>query len=67
MKKTILAFFVLSAALQANAQFNRKLIFVGVRGGANFSQLQTEGLSISRPGASIQDFLKITPPIAQDT
>ena len=58
MKKAILAFWVLSAALEANAQFNRKLVFVGIRGGANFSQLKTEGLSISRPGASVQDFFK---------
>jgi hypothetical protein len=57
MKKVLFALIFLSA-LQANAQFNRKLIFVGIKGGANFSQLQTEGLTISRPGASVQDFFK---------
>ncbi|MFN8345438.1 MAG: porin family protein [Spirosomataceae bacterium] len=57
MKKVLFALIFLSA-LQANAQFNRKLVFVGIKGGANFSQLQTEGLTISRPGASVQDFFK---------
>ncbi len=57
MKKV---FFALSflLALQATAQFNRKLIFIGIRGGANFSKLETEGLSISRPGSSTVDFFK---------
>jgi len=57
MKKAIFAVFILST-LYANAQFNRKLVFVGIKGGANFSQLQTEGLSIAKPGASAQDFFK---------
>lgn len=57
MKKALFALIFLSA-LQANAQFNRKLIFVGIKGGANFSKLQTEGLTISKPGASVQDFFK---------
>ncbi len=57
MKKTLFALFLFSA-LQANAQFNRKFVFVGIRGGANFSNLQTEGLTIARPGASVQDFFK---------
>lgn len=57
MKKVLAALIILSA-LQANAQFNRKLVFVGVRGGANFSQLQTEGFQISKPGTSVQDFFR---------
>lgn len=57
MKKALFALIFLSA-FQANAQFNRKLIFVGIKGGANFSKLQTEGLTISKPGASVQDFFK---------
>lgn len=57
MKRVLLG-FVLLWTLQANAQFNSKFIFVGIRGGANFSQLQTEGLSITRPGASTVDFFK---------
>ncbi|MEI7585795.1 porin family protein [Runella sp.] len=57
MKKALFALIFLSA-LQASAQFNRKLIFVGIKGGANFSKLQTEGLTISKPGASVQDFFK---------
>ncbi|MFY7787145.1 MAG: porin family protein [Thermoflexibacteraceae bacterium] len=57
MKKALFALIFLSA-LQASAQFNRKLIFVGVKGGANFSNLQTEGLTITKPGASVQDFFK---------
>jgi hypothetical protein len=57
MKKALFALIFLSA-LQAGAQFNRKLIFVGVKGGANFSNLQTEGLTITKPGASVQDFFK---------
>lgn len=57
MKKALFALIFLSA-LQANAQFNRKLVFVGIKGGANFSKLQTEGLTISKPGASVQDFFK---------
>ncbi len=57
MKKIFfaLAFWV---AFQATAQFNRKLIFIGVRGGANFSRLETQDLSIKRPGASTLDFFK---------
>lgn len=57
MKKALFALIFLSA-LQASAQFNRKLVFVGVKGGANFSNLQTEGLTITKPGASVQDFFK---------
>jgi hypothetical protein len=57
MKKALFALIFLSS-LQVSAQFNRKLVFVGVRGGANFSNLKTEGLTISKPGASVQDFFK---------
>ncbi|MEZ4900677.1 MAG: porin family protein [Spirosomataceae bacterium] len=57
MKKVLLIAVVLFS-LQANAQFNRKLVFVGIRGGANFSQLQTEGFTITKPGASVQDFFR---------
>lgn len=57
MKKALFALIFLFA-LQASAQFNRKLVFVGVKGGANFSNLQTEGLTITKPGASVQDFFK---------
>ncbi|AEI47581.1 porin family protein [Runella slithyformis] len=57
MKK---AFFALAflGALQATAQFNRKLVFIGIKGGANFSQLQTTEFKISKPGASVQDFFQ---------
>jgi len=57
MKKIFFALAFL-VALQATAQFNRKLIFIGVRGGANFSRLETQDLSIKRPGASTLDFFK---------
>ncbi len=43
----------------SQAQFGRlqkKLIYIGVRGGANFSQLNTDNLQISKPGSSIKDF-----------
>ncbi|MCP1386043.1 porin family protein [Runella salmonicolor] len=57
MKKIFFALAFL-VAFQATAQFNRKLIFIGVRGGANFSRLETQDLSIKRPGASTLDFFK---------
>ena len=44
---------------QSYAQFGslqKKLVYVGVKGGLNFSKLNTDGLKISRPGASIADF-----------
>ncbi|TAG50736.1 MAG: PorT family protein [Runella slithyformis] len=34
----------------------KKLVYVGIRGGANFSQLRTDGLQIAKPGASVKDF-----------
>jgi Outer membrane protein beta-barrel domain len=57
MKKVFFALAFLGA-LQATAQFNRKLIFIGIRGGANFSKLETQDLTISRPGGSAIDFFK---------
>ncbi len=57
MKKIFFALAFL-VAFQATAQFNRKLIFIGIRGGANFSRLETQDLSIKRPGASTLDFFK---------
>lgn len=57
MKKALFALIFLSA-LQTNAQFNRKFVFVGIRGGANFSKLQTSEFKISKPGASVQDFFQ---------
>ncbi|RDB05189.1 porin family protein [Runella aurantiaca] len=57
MKKIFFALAFL-VAFQATAQFNRKLVFIGVRGGANFSRLETQDLSIKRPGASTLDFFK---------
>lgn len=57
MKKAFFALIFLSA-LQASAQFNSKFVFVGVRGEANFSKLQTSEFKISKPGASIQDFFQ---------
>lgn len=60
MKKAFFAVIVLvSSAAMAQAQFGllqKKLIYVGVRGGANFSQLRTDDLQISRPGTSVKDF-----------
>ena len=47
------------ALTQSYAQFGslqKKMIYVGIRGGLNFSQLNTDGLKISRPGSSITDF-----------
>lgn len=60
MKKAFFAVIVLVfSAAMAQAQFGRlqkKLIYVGIRGGANFSQLRTDDLQISRPGTSVKDF-----------
>ena len=47
------------ALTQSYAQFGslqKKMIYVGIKGGLNFSQLNTDGLKISRPGASVADF-----------
>ncbi|MCU0338725.1 MAG: PorT family protein [Spirosomaceae bacterium] len=57
MKKLLIASIVM-VAFQAEAQFNRKLVFVGVRAGANFSQLNTNDLNVARPGSAVTDFLK---------
>ncbi|MFN4145054.1 MAG: porin family protein [Runella sp.] len=57
MKKILLACAIL-ATIGVQAQSNRKYVSVGIRGGVNYSQLQTQGLSISRPGASARDFLQ---------
>jgi len=57
MKKILLAILFLSV-VEAQAQFNRKLIFVGVRAGANFSQLKTNDVNVTRPGSSALDFLR---------
>ncbi|TAE41556.1 MAG: PorT family protein [Runella slithyformis] len=60
IKKITLAFLVAVLGIQiAHAQFGRlqkKLVYVGIRGGANFSQLRTDGLQIAKPGASVKDF-----------
>ncbi len=60
MKKTILVIIALIVGLsESQAQFGRlqkKLIYVGVRGGANFSQLNTDNLQISKIGSSVKDF-----------
>ncbi len=60
MKKTILVVIALFVGLsESQAQFGRlqkKLIYVGVRGGANFSQLNTDNLQISKIGSSVKDF-----------
>jgi Outer membrane protein beta-barrel domain len=61
-KSTFLALILLAMShLAVQAQFGRlqkKLVYVGVRGGANFSQLRTDGFQITRPGTSVQDFFK---------
>jgi Outer membrane protein beta-barrel domain len=60
MKKTFLVIFALLVGIaQSQAQFGRlqkKLIYIGVRGGANFSQLNTDNLQISKLGSSVKDF-----------
>ena len=60
MKKTFwMAMATCLALTQSYAQFGslqKKMIYVGIKGGLNFSQLNTDGLKISRPGASVADF-----------
>jgi hypothetical protein len=60
MKKAILVIIALVIGIvESQAQFGRlqkKLIYIGVRGGANFSQLNTDNLQISKLGSSVKDF-----------
>jgi hypothetical protein len=60
MKKTILLFAALIMGLsESQAQFGRlqkKLIYIGVRGGANFSQLNTDNFQVTKLGSSVKDF-----------
>ncbi len=60
MKNTFLVAIALIIGIsESQAQFGRlqkKLIYIGVRGGANFSQLNTDNLQISKPGSAIKDF-----------
>lgn len=58
MKKLLLMSVIVFSTLQVQAQFNRKTVFVGVKAGANFSQLQTNNFSVSKLGSSITDFFK---------
>jgi Outer membrane protein beta-barrel domain len=54
MKKTIITIFICLVTLSTKAQS----FSLGIRGGANFSQIQTDDLQISKIGSSVKDFWK---------
>jgi Outer membrane protein beta-barrel domain len=59
MKKIILFALISVISLSSFAQFGslrNKALYVGVRAGANFSQIQTQDLKVSKIGSSLQDF-----------
>ncbi len=60
MKKIAITFsFVCLLATVSFAQFGslqNKFIYVGVRGGLNFSQLSTQGFEVTKLGSSVKDF-----------